>query len=131
MNVEEERRLVDRVVLTPEDEADIDEALRTTRDPEDEDVAVTACYDPGFHLLVVELKTGQRLAIPCEELQGLCDASPQKLAEVEIVSYGTALHWEKLDEGFRVVGLRQGIYGSRRWMDGLAQRRRERLAKAS
>ena len=131
MNVEEERRLVEAVVLTAEDEAAIDEALRNARDPEDEDVAVTASYDSGLHLLLVELENGQRLAIPCEDVQYLCDASPKELAQVEIVSCGTALHWEKLDEGFRVVGLRQGIYGTRRWMDGLPQRRRERLQKAS
>ena len=131
MDVDEERRLVEAVVLTPEQEASIDEALRDATEPEDEDVAVSARYDPALDTLIMELKTGQRLLIPCEDVQGLRDASPSDLADVEIVSWGTALHWEKLDDGCRVEALRQGIYGNERWMAGLAQRRRERLAKAS
>ena len=117
--------------LDAETEAQIDWALANARDPNDEDVAVSARYDYGTDMLVLQLKTGQRLAIPRKDLQGLSDASPEQVADIEILGPGTALHWEQLMEGFPIDALRKGIYGSPRWMDGLARRRRERLQKAS
>ncbi len=116
--------------LDPETEAQIDYALAHVKDPDDEDVAVTARYDFGTDMLVLQLKTGQRLAIPREDLQGLSEASPEQVSDIEILGPGTALHWEQLMEGFPIYALRQGIYGGARWMEGLAQRRRERLQKA-
>jgi hypothetical protein len=117
--------------LDPETEAQIDRALANARDPEDEDVALSAKFDAQNRMLVLELKTGQRLAIPQEDLQGVSDADPANLSDVEILGPGAVVHWESLGEGFRVSDLRQGFYGSQRWMDGLAQRRRERLRRAS
>jgi hypothetical protein len=117
--------------LDPETEAEIDAALANARDPEDEDVAMSAAFDTQHRMLLLELKTGQRLAIPQEDLQGISDADPSDLSDIEILGPGTALHWESLMEGFRVSDLRQGFYGSQKWMNGLAQRRRERLRKAS
>ena len=131
MELEEEIRLVHAVVLTPEQEASIDEAMRNARDPDDEDVAVAAGFDVPTRMLYVELKMGQRIAVPQEELQELYRAAPADLAEVEILGPGTSLHFERAMEGVHVGALRRGTYGNERWMAGLAQRRRERLAKAS
>ena len=112
-------------------EAEIDVALANARDPEDETVALSAEFDRRTRMLLLELKTGQRFAIPQEDLQGISDVDPAQLNEVEVLGSGTAIHWEKLREGFLVNDLRVGTYGSQRWMDGLAQRRRERLRRAS
>jgi hypothetical protein len=117
--------------LSPADEADIDWAIANARDPEDEEIAVSASFDVSNRILLIELKTGQRLAIPHEDLQDIYRAKPEDLAEVEIIGPGTALHFEKAMEGIHVDAVRRGIYGSEKWMAGLAQRRRERLAKAS
>jgi hypothetical protein len=63
-------------------------------------------------------------------LQDIYWARPEDLADVEIVPTGTALHFEKAMESIYVDAVRRGIYGSEKWMDGLAQRRRERLQRA-
>lgn len=131
MDTKAEMAAINAVVLSPEDEAAIDFALAHARDPEDEEVALSACFDPKHRMLFVELKTGQRLGIPQEDVQGISDANPEDLCEIEIVGPGTALDFVRVMEGFRVNDLRLGCYGSQRWMDGLAQRRRERLQKAS
>ena len=131
MGLEEEMAEIDAVVLTAEQEADIDAAMRNARDPEDEDVAVSARFDVPSRMLHVELKTGQRISAAQEDLQDIYGANPADLAEVEILGPGTGLHFERAMEGVHVGALRQGIYGNERWMAGLAQRRRERLAKAS
>jgi hypothetical protein len=129
--LEREMQEIDEIVLSAEDEADIDYALAHARDPEDEEVAVAASFDVTNRLLLIELKTGQRLALPQEDLQDIADANPSDLAEIEILGPGTTLHFEKAMQGIHVDAVRRGIYGSERWMDGLAQRRRERLQRAS
>ncbi|RXH55646.1 DUF2442 domain-containing protein [Granulicella sibirica] len=117
--------------LDAETEAQIDAALANARDHDDEAVALSATFDVRTRMLLLELKTGQRIAIPQEDLQGISDVDPSQLTDVEILGPGTAIHFEKVMEGFLVDSLRAGIYGSQRWMDGLAQRRRERLQRAS
>jgi len=129
--LEWEIQQVNSIVLSAEEEARIDEAIANACDPEDEEVAVAASFDVGNRLLLIELKTGQRLAIPQEDLQEIYQANPEDLAEVEILGPGTALHFERAKEGILVDAVRRGIYGSERWMAGLAERRRERLVKAS
>jgi hypothetical protein len=120
----------DEIELSAEEEARIDEAIREARDPYDEEVAVSAEYDRRQDLLIVRLKTGQRLAIPREDLQDLADADPERVAKVEIEMLGMALHWEELNVDFRVDDLRQGLYGSERWMGQLEQRRRKNATAA-
>lgn len=131
MTLEEEITLVNAVVLTPEQEASIDEAMKYAHDPADEDVAISASFDSSNRMLLLQLKTGQRLAIPQEDLQDIHAADPSELVEVEIEDLGTSLQWEKLDAGMLVEYLRLGHYGNKRWMDGLAQRRRDLLKLAS
>lgn len=131
MELEEEMKLVDAVILTEAQEASIDEALRNATNPEDYEVAVQASFDVRNRLLLLELKTGQRLAIPQEDIQDIHTANPADLTEVEILGPGTALHWEKLMEGAEVDALRRGLYGNEQWMNNLAQRRQGRLQRAS
>jgi uncharacterized protein DUF2442 len=119
---------VDEIELTAEEEARIDEAIRNARDPRDEEVAVSAEYDQRQDLLIVRLKTGQRLAIPREDLQDLAGADPDKVSKVQLEMLGMSLHWEELNVDFRVDDLRQGLYGSERWMQGLAAQRRKNAA---
>jgi hypothetical protein len=116
--------------LSAEIDDQIDNAMRTARDPYDHEIAVLAEYDRGHDLLIVKLKSGQRLAIPREDLQGLAEADPDKVSQVEIEMLGTALHWGELDVDFLVDGLRRGVYGSERWMSQLEQRRRKNITAA-
>jgi hypothetical protein len=106
--LEREMQEIDAVVLTPEQEASIDTALANARDPEDEEVAVAASFDVTNRLLHIELKTGQRLTLPQEDLQDIAHANPSDLAEVEILAPGTALHFEKAMEGIHVDAVRVG-----------------------
>jgi hypothetical protein len=116
--------------LSADIDEQIDRAIANARDPYDYEVAVSAEYDRVHELLLVKLKSGQRLAIPREDLQGLADADPEKISKVEIEMLGKALHWEELDADFLVDGLRQGLYGNERWMKQLEQRRRQNAAAA-
>jgi hypothetical protein len=73
--------------------------------------AKAASYDRGNHQLVLELKNGVELSIPCNLILELEDADPDLISEVELFPRGAALHWEKLNQDFSVAGLLADIFG--------------------
>ncbi|BAV66707.1 DUF2442 domain-containing protein [Sphingobium cloacae] len=78
--------------------------------------AVSARYDRRRARVVVALNTGVELTFPAGLAEGLADASPDSLAEIEISPAGLGLHWPKLDADLSVPGLLQGVLGSKKWM---------------
>ena len=78
--------------------------------------AVSARYDAAGRRVVVELTNGCSLAFPAEVAQGLRNADPAALAQVEVVAGGRALRWDALDVDLGVTGLVQGIFGTAAWM---------------
>src|SRR3546814_20302216 len=81
--------------------------------------AVSARYDRRTARIVVDLNTGVQIAFPPRLAEGLADASPADLAELEISPAGFGLPWPKLDADVYVSALREGVFGPRR---GLAAR---------
>jgi hypothetical protein len=80
--------------------------------------AVQARYDRRRHRVVVSLDNGLELAFPAELAEGLSEASPADLADIEISPTGLGLHWPKLDADLYLPGLLNGVFGSPRWMAG-------------
>jgi len=78
--------------------------------------AKAAHYDLASGRIVVELTNECTFMFPANMAQGLRDADPKLIAEVEVEPYGFALHWEKLDADLTVAGLLAGIFGSKAWM---------------
>jgi hypothetical protein len=78
--------------------------------------AVNAHYDRRLDRIVVALANGLELMFPPALAQGLEQAKPGELAEIEISSDGMGLHWPALDADLYVPGLLGGIFGSTRWM---------------
>jgi hypothetical protein len=78
--------------------------------------AISARYDRRASRVVVTLNTGVQLAFPAKLAEGLADASPESLAEIEISPAGLGLHWPKLDADVYVPALLQGVFGSKNWM---------------
>jgi hypothetical protein len=78
--------------------------------------AVSARYDRRRSRVVVALNTGVEMAFPTRLAEGLADASPDDLADIEISPGGLGLHWPRLDADLYVPALLQGIFGSKRWM---------------
>ncbi|PZU06134.1 MAG: DUF2442 domain-containing protein [Sphingobium sp.] len=78
--------------------------------------AVSARYDRRRSRVVVALNTGVELTFPTQLAEGLADASPDSLAEIEISPGGLGLHWPRLDADLYVPALLQGVFGSKRWM---------------
>lgn len=59
---------------------------------------------------------------PPELVQGLVDASPDDLAQVELTPSGEGLHWETLDVDLSIPSLILGIFGTKAWMAELGSR---------
>lgn len=76
-------------------------------------------YDGVLHELCVTLRGGLHLMIPAGLLQGVGDAEPDEISQVELMAGGRALHWEKLDADFSVQDIVAGSFGTRAWMQKL------------
>lgn len=83
--------------------------------------AMSARYDSKSDR-IVELTSGATFAFPPRLVEGLADAAPAHLTEVELLGGGEALHWETLDVDYSVAGLVSGIFGTARWMAARAGR---------
>ena len=84
--------------------------------------AVAARYDAKTGRVVVELTNGATFAFPPALVEGLGNAAPDALAEIEVSPTGFGLHWLRLDEDYSVPGLMNGVFGTAQWMAGRAGR---------
>jgi len=81
--------------------------------------AVSAYYEPRQKRIVVDLDSGVTFMFPVALAQGLADAGPFELAEVEVSPGGLGLYWETLDVDLSISGLLAGIFGTKSWMTTL------------
>jgi hypothetical protein len=98
-------------------DTEIDAALARGKAAHDhEPRAAVARYDPNTGQVVVALTNGCTFTFPPALAQGLENATPDQLAEVEILGAGYGLHWEALDADFTVPGLLAGLFGTKAHM---------------
>ncbi len=85
--------------------------------------AKSAFYDKEQDQVVVCLTNGSAFSFSSGLAEGLADASPEDIAQVEVSPSGEGLHWDNLDVHFSVPLLRAGVYGTKRWMKQLEGKR--------
>ncbi|MGH9454947.1 MAG: DUF2442 domain-containing protein, partial [Terriglobia bacterium] len=78
--------------------------------------AVAARYDHRTRRVVIRLSSKLEVAFSPQDAQGLEDASPSELAEIEITPSGLGIHFPKLDADLYLPALLEGFLGSKRWM---------------
>jgi hypothetical protein len=78
--------------------------------------AVSARYDRRSARIIVSLNTGVEVTFPPRLAEGLAEATPAELAQIEISPAGLGLHWPRLDADLYVPDLLQGVLGSKDWM---------------
>lgn len=83
-------------------------------------IPATVNFDRASGRIIVEFTNGACFMVPARRLEGLEEALPEQLAEVELLGE-TGLHWESLDVDYSIAGLMSGIFGTKAFMD--AQRR--------
>lgn len=98
--------------ISPELKAQFDKARATGEAlAEIEPRAARAWYAADSERVFIELTNGVMMGFPYQLLQGLENATPEQLAEVELAPTGSALHWESLDADLRVPQLVIGLFG--------------------
>ena len=78
--------------------------------------ATRAWYDRARGHVVVELTNGSMFGFPPGLAQGLESATPDQLADMEILGAGYGLHWEALDVDLSIPGLVSGLFGTKAHM---------------
>ena len=78
--------------------------------------AVSAHYDRATGHIVIALSSKLILSFSPHDAQGLENAKPSQLDEIEITPSGFGIHFPKLDADLYVPGLLEGFLGSKKWM---------------
>ena len=78
--------------------------------------AAAARYDAKLDRVIVDLTNGCTFAFPPRLAQGLEQATPDQLAEVEVLGLGYGLHWEAMDVDLSTPGLMAGMFGTSAYM---------------
>ena len=77
---------------------------------------VSAYYDRKSGHIVIHLSSKLILSFSPRDVQGLENAKPAQLDEIEITPSGFGIHFLKLDADLYVPGLLEGFLGSKKWM---------------
>jgi hypothetical protein len=78
--------------------------------------AIAAQYDRAAGRIVVHLSSRLDVSFSPRDAQGLENAKPSQLDEIEISPSGLGIHFPKLDADLYLPSLLEGFLGSRRWM---------------
>jgi hypothetical protein len=78
--------------------------------------AISAHYDRKSGRIVIHLSSKLIVSFSPHDAQGLENAKPSQLQEIEISPSGLGIHFPKLDADLYVPGLLEGFLGSRKWM---------------
>ena len=76
----------------------------------------SAKFDRRQGRVVLALSTGLQVAFRPADAQGLQQAKPADLAQIEISPSGLGLHFPALDADIDVPALLEGFFGSSRWI---------------
>lgn len=87
-------------------------ATRLSKTP----TARSAHYDPRIDRLIIDLSSGLSISFTPRDAQGLEQAMPEQLTEIEISPSGLGLHFPAIDADVYLPGLLEGFLGSRHWM---------------
>jgi hypothetical protein len=103
-------------------DAEIDASIRQARQfGKYDNRVVRATYSDRTGRFLLHLENGVIHIIPRWLLQGLSDAEPSDLNNIELLGRGTGLYWPALDVAHLVSGLLAGVYGSANWMKHLSK----------
>ena len=62
--------------------------------------------------ICIRLDDDREIRFPATKNRRLAKATPEQLANVELICNGTGLHWEELDEDLSVMGILEGRLGN-------------------
>ena len=116
--------------LDAELEAQIDAALEAARLTPPSPMVKSIEYLPSSRLLLLHLKSGQRLPLPVEEVEELAGATDDQLTHYELLGSGTWVRFPDFDGNLDVPFLAAGGRGGPTWTRRLEEQRSTALLAA-
>jgi hypothetical protein len=68
-------------------------------------------------------------AFPAKLVQGLKQATPEELVDIELLGCGYALHWSRVNADIRIESVLAGVFGSKKMMRLAAKKTGERTSE--
>ena len=78
--------------------------------------AVAARYDSKSGRIVISLSSKVDLSFSARDAQGLDQAKPSQLEDIEITPSGFGIHFPRLDADLYLPAILEGFLGSKSWM---------------
>jgi hypothetical protein len=78
--------------------------------------AVSAHYDRKTGRIVIHLSSKLIVSFSPADVEGLADAAPSQLGEIEISPSGFGIHFSGVEADLYIPGLLEGFLGSKAWM---------------
>lgn len=78
--------------------------------------ALSARYDRKSRRIVIQLSSALEVSFSPHIAQGLQDATPSQLRDIEISPSGFGIHFPRRDADLYLPALLQGFFGSKKWM---------------
>ncbi len=78
--------------------------------------ATAAYYEFRLGRLVIDLNTGLSIMFKPDDVQGLEQANPEQLVQIEISPSGLGIHFPALDADLYLPSFLEGLMGSQKWM---------------
>ena len=78
--------------------------------------AIAAHYDRASGRVVIHLSSKLDVSFAPRDAQGLEQAKPSQLEEIEVSPSGFGIHFPKLDADLYVPAVLEGFLGSKQWM---------------
>ena len=78
--------------------------------------ALSAQYDRRSGRIVIRLSSDLEVSFSPRNAQGLEQATPAELRDIEVTPSGFGIHFPKLDADLYLPAILQGFLGSRKWM---------------
>ena len=116
--------------MSTELEAEIDAALEAARLAPPSPMVKSIEYLPSSRILLLRLKSGQRLPLPVEEVEELAGATDDQLTHYELLGSGTWVHFPDFDGNLDVPFLVAGGRGGPKWTQQLEEQRSTALLAA-
>ena len=79
-------------------------------------MAISAHYDSKTGRIVIHLSSKLIVSFSPRDVEGLEDARPSELKEIEISPSGFGIHFPAVDADLYIPGLLEGLLGSKKWM---------------
>jgi len=78
--------------------------------------ALSAQYDRRSGRIVIRLSSDLEVSFSPRNAQGLEQATPAELRDIEVTPSGFGIHFPKLDADLYVPAILEGFLGSKKWM---------------